>query len=252
MNRRRLLSIGVAGLVSCVCSWRVSMAGVQQGCRAAAQTGDPQWKVLVSTKKPPACELYYYFGKVMSKDFEVNPGLGFYDDTDAPNALALPQALVQGAPDGTILMGIKLYLQDIERYYGRIFEAGRINPYFLKQALNCNIIMAHEFGHILQYKAGMNPEGPWQMELHADYLAGWWLRKHLRLLNGALVIEGIDERESLPRLRHLRWSSMQRSACSNWVILRSMTLPIMASLSSAPQCFAQVTRKLIPVLAKPL
>ena len=35
------------------------------------------------------------------------------------------------------------------------------------------VITAHEFGHILQYKSGMSPDGPWQMEPHADFLAGW-------------------------------------------------------------------------------
>jgi hypothetical protein len=37
------------------------------------------------------------------------------------------------------------------------------------------IIMAHEFGHILQYKKGFTPDGPWQMEPHADFMAGWFL-----------------------------------------------------------------------------
>jgi hypothetical protein len=47
-------------------------------------------------------------------------------------------------------------------------------PRPLKRALHeIAIIMAHEFGHILQYKAGLTPDGPWEMELHADFLAGW-------------------------------------------------------------------------------
>jgi hypothetical protein len=33
----------------------------------------------------------------------------------------------------------------------------------------------HEFGHILQCKKGMSPSGPWQMEPHADFMAGWAL-----------------------------------------------------------------------------
>src|SRR5262249_8857976 len=40
------------------------------------------------------------------------------------------------------------------------------------------IIVAHEFGHILQYKSGMAPDGPWQMEPHADFLAGWLLARN--------------------------------------------------------------------------
>jgi hypothetical protein len=37
--------------------------------------------------------------------------------------------------------------------------------------------MAHEFAHIFQFKNCItrNPPGPWQMEPHADYLAGWFL-----------------------------------------------------------------------------
>src|SRR5262249_14245616 len=40
------------------------------------------------------------------------------------------------------------------------------------------VVMAHEFSHILQYKKGMHPEGPWQMEPHADYMAGWCFVRH--------------------------------------------------------------------------
>ena len=39
--------------------------------------------------------------------------------------------------------------------------------------LDILVITAHEFDHILQYKSGMVPDGPWQMEPHADFLAGW-------------------------------------------------------------------------------
>ena len=31
-------------------------------------------------------------------------------------------------------------------------------------------MIAHEFGHILQYKAGYTWDGSWQMEPHADFM----------------------------------------------------------------------------------
>jgi hypothetical protein len=158
MDRRGVLAIGAAGLFSCICSRRRGMAATLQGCRTAAQIGDSKWRVLGSTNNARVDELFYYFGNVIRQDFEVNPGLGFYDDTGAPNAVALPEVLVSGGIDGTILMGLNLYTQDMERYYG----AKQLAP-TLQTAFNCNVIMAHEFGHIMQYKAGMNPEGPWQM-----------------------------------------------------------------------------------------
>jgi hypothetical protein len=40
------------------------------------------------------------------------------------------------------------------------------------------LITAHEFGHILQFKMGMKDDGPWQMEPHADYMAGWFVGRY--------------------------------------------------------------------------
>jgi hypothetical protein len=37
------------------------------------------------------------------------------------------------------------------------------------------MVIAHEFAHILQYKSGLKTDGPWQMEPHADFMAGWLL-----------------------------------------------------------------------------
>jgi hypothetical protein len=42
------------------------------------------------------------------------------------------------------------------------------------------LIAAHELGHILQYKSGMPVDGPWQMEPHADYLAGWYVGNYVK------------------------------------------------------------------------
>jgi hypothetical protein len=87
--------------------------------------------------------------------------------------------IASGGPDGTVLIGINL-MQDAQRVtdtnnYNIIRQAGKAFARFRDIAV-AKIIMAHEFGHIVQYKHGMEPTGPWQMEPHADFLAGWCLR----------------------------------------------------------------------------
>jgi hypothetical protein len=104
--------------------------------------------------------------------FGVRPGVCAYDDSDSPNALATPQSLILSGElagtDGTVMLGIKLF----NRERSRCTMDSDKNIICGKNA-NQYIITAHEFGHILQYKFGMRPDGPWQMEPHADFLAGW-------------------------------------------------------------------------------
>jgi hypothetical protein len=59
-----------------------------------------------------------------------------------------------------VLLGINLYRQ---------LEKNQMDQFS---------ILAHEYGHILQYKKGMSPGGPWQMEPHADFLAGWCMGRN--------------------------------------------------------------------------
>jgi len=43
------------------------------------------------------------------------------------------------------------------------------------------LIIAHEFGHILQFRHGMHSDGPWQMEPHADYMSGWYAGNYVKV-----------------------------------------------------------------------
>ena len=98
--------------------------------------------------------------------FGVLAGTSFYDDSDAPNALAYPGAIFPDRPDGTVLLGATL----LQKEKNRVSELDN---------WSLEAIAAHEFGHILQYRSGMTPEGPWQMEPHADFMAGWYLRDEI-------------------------------------------------------------------------
>jgi hypothetical protein len=106
----------------------------------------------------------------ISSAFDVAPGFAYYDDYDGRNAYATSDQLMNGA-DGTVLFG--------KRLLGRCL-ASKDNP-----ELGVTCICAHEFGHILQNKLGLDRElhanqpTVKRLELNADFFAGYFagLRK---------------------------------------------------------------------------
>lgn len=102
----------------------------------------------------------------MASVFEVRPGFAFYDDGAAPNALALQQSYLSDT-QGTVLLGRGILHTHLAR-----------NEY---GDMPIMAICAHEFAHILQYnhnsQARLN-QGQVTVkrtELHADFLAGYFL-----------------------------------------------------------------------------
>lgn len=106
----------------------------------------------------------------IAKVFEVLPGFAYYEDDEAHNAYATSAVRLVNA-DGTVLFGTNL-LKTIMR---------------AKEAPDVAVtaVCAHEFGHVLQFKLGLDKRiGAGQptvkrVELQADYLAGYYagLRK---------------------------------------------------------------------------
>jgi hypothetical protein len=98
--------------------------------------------------------------------FGVRPGFAFYDDHRAPNAFATSRSLLPDST-GTVLMGRRLFAERM-RADG---DAG----------MTVMAICAHEFGHIHQmthdYRQALEDldETVRPIELHADYLAGYFL-----------------------------------------------------------------------------
>jgi hypothetical protein len=102
----------------------------------------------------------------LSESLKVFPAFGFYDDKEGPNALATQQTVLDDT-DGTVLFGIQLLSECLARHpKGDIAVAG---------------IMGHEFGHIYQYKTKLSNFLRYGqpthklLELHADYLAGYYM-----------------------------------------------------------------------------
>ena len=109
----------------------------------------------------PALDNFYQNeGLALVNAYGVSPrGFFFHDDTGA-NALASPDVVNPAGPDGTILFGLTLLQQELARDQNR--------------GLVVRAIMAHEFTHLLQFRAGSRTPSMLN-ELQADYVAGWYV-----------------------------------------------------------------------------
>ena len=102
----------------------------------------------------------------LSDMFSERPGFGFVDDSDAPNAYATDQTQVPGTW-GTVCFGQALFKDLMDRYQD--------------QGLAVMAVAAHEFGHIAQFRSGVDARllryqpTVKRVELHADFLSGYFL-----------------------------------------------------------------------------
>jgi hypothetical protein len=101
----------------------------------------------------------------ISDTFRVLPGFAFYNDFDGPNAYATNVSRMARA-DGTVLFG--------QRYLKKLLGLSE------QPDVAVTAVCAHEFGHILQDKLRLRPmilagqATVKRLELHADYLAGYY------------------------------------------------------------------------------
>lgn len=91
--------------------------------------------------------------------FGTRTDLFIYNDAAGSNAYAMPDALTPGWPDGTVALGFQLMSQELR-------DSNR--------GVTLMAIIAHEFGHIVQFKRRPALAG-YLLELQADYLAGWYM-----------------------------------------------------------------------------
>lgn len=112
---------------------------------------------------------------MMTEAFTVFPAFRYYDDADGKNAMATHHCLsaYDGKRcDGTVVFGARLAME--------------LRPLPAGDAAIL-AICAHEFGHILAFKRDLR----WELvnaglkvrpnfELHADFMAGFFLRRYVR------------------------------------------------------------------------
>jgi hypothetical protein len=126
------------------------------------------------------------FGRI-ERIIPVNPGFQYVEETNSPNAWAIPETLISGTK-GTVLIGLKLIAFLMQSQNGGASVAG---------------VCAHECGHIYQYSSGAAERfgttdyGRILRELHADFIAGYYMGRrkeytadHVRLFSRTLFDVG--------------------------------------------------------------
>lgn|SRR5690554_4292954 len=108
--------------------------------------------------------------------FGVYPDFYYLYDTGAPNAYATPENFIGTNSDGTIMLGFNLIHSECGRSISRTCSS-------------IPIILAHEFGHILDFKYGTGLTGK-NKELFADFIAGSYLYYRANMI-GRLNIQEV-------------------------------------------------------------
>jgi len=167
------------GFVPCNCAAQELRTRHSFGCMLAADEADQflkkstEQQLFLTGKeeiiaKSGDREFDYALAQTLSRladMFQVLPGFAYFDDSDAPNAYATTVARMKRA-DGTVLYGMHLLKRSL---------SAQESPDAVVAS-----ICAHEFGHILQYKHGLDKvllagqPTVMRLELHADYLSGYF------------------------------------------------------------------------------
>lgn len=101
----------------------------------------------------------------LAETFDVWPKVGFYDDTDSPNAMAMRYS-AGGTTEYAVVFG--------RAYFKKLMDYDPSGITLLHTA-------AHEFAHIWVYRDGLfnkvrgNDPTVKRVELHADFMAGYYL-----------------------------------------------------------------------------
>jgi hypothetical protein len=185
MDRRHFMAAALASVAYCGCPRRASANPTGGGC--SLTTG--QLAKARQTMKPASAVGLAGLEKELLSDivslrarYGLRPGATFIDDTNAPNAYAVTDVLVTsgdwGGSDGTLLLGTNLFFEQFRDSLVDVLPRAQYEDHVRHQhALNSLVIIAHEFGHILQFKNGIKPGSAWQIEPHADFMAGWAIDK---------------------------------------------------------------------------
>ena len=161
MRRRELLLSMVSAIAAQACPCLPSFAAASaRGCRLATDGSEPLQLPYLDASGygymfDSSCRS---FADELNGMFGVKPALRFYDDSGSKNAFADPVPRFADGPDGSVVLGI-----------GLLGEFRNPNDIWLGRQID--ILIAHEFAHILQFKRAARDS--WQLEPHADFMAGW-------------------------------------------------------------------------------
>jgi hypothetical protein len=196
MTRRDLLR-GVLALAATASAPGRAGAALEEGlvgCMLHTTPGSrlaQQIRIVASSGEEDVDRVCWQIAGALRQAFRVSPDFGFFDDdikgpvvtfsSASGNAIATPERLI-GNGQGTVLLGRSLAgVTSARRKSGfRGWGPDRTWP------LGLRIIIGHEWAHILQFARGNVKQGK-GAELHADFLAGWFLGYATRRQGGPVV-----------------------------------------------------------------
>lgn len=168
MHRRDSMKLMFGGAVlACGCA-RAQANPLESGCFVAAASyaefGN-RFQVQTTTGLDYLDANIAHEANLMQEVFGVVPGLSYFVEPPAMggNAFATSERFFSPRHDGTVLMGMGLMQNEMNSPDGNG-----------QHRITC--VMAHEFGHIYQVTKShlRNMPQTWR-ELHADFLAGWYI-----------------------------------------------------------------------------
>lgn len=165
MHRRCFCHLFIAAIASPLFANGLFAKDALTGCWLRSSSGAPTLGEPSLTSGTNEIDTFCHReAKRLNQIFGVKPSLVFYDNSSAENALATPERFDDTNPDGTVLLGKALSrnLFDLNKNTARLSLVG---------------VMAHEWGHLLQFKNNFSDAWGVRHELSADYLAGWYLMR---------------------------------------------------------------------------
>jgi hypothetical protein len=179
-SRRSVLGIAVAALALYACPFCAGTANAYHdgpiGCLLHYENAKQlvnEVRIVQSSGDQELDALCNLAGGHLTRLFGVSPAFAFFDDRPPGggirwrykgNAFATT-AKIGDSNDGSVLMGLTLAgFASARTHLNRRWKVAVVS------------ILAHEWGHILQYKRQMAP-AVYTTELQADFLAGWFLAK---------------------------------------------------------------------------
>ena len=155
----------LAFILISIASWAPATTGQNPAeksiCFFSAADALNNGTLLKRSPDEPTNQAIYEERRILLHTFHLFPTFFYIRGDGDSNAYATKEVFDDNV-DGTVAFGVSLIRSEIRASGG------------LQNTLSIPAIMAHEFGHLLQFKFGTMATGA-QSELQADFLAGWYL-----------------------------------------------------------------------------
>ena len=151
--------IGAGAIDDTIRNPRIPLDLAVEGCSMSIQqySAMRQHNQLFRTSGNPGLDAAFNSEIALLRNlFRVSPQFFLYDDSNGPNALA--------TPSGVVMFGLRM----MQREFMNSASGA---------AYGIPAIMAHEYAHIIQFQTGTVSRPVMNMELHADFMSGWYLAR---------------------------------------------------------------------------